>query len=723
MKLKWKVFIVLLAASLLPMAVITIFTQRASRELGESISAQNKQALSETVRREIVSATKNYAIITGKEKSALEFALRLLILEAEKALARPLLQGGTIYFASDFEHSVTAPEDLAPSPTHMRIMEDGHLDPELISTNHPSFFVPSTVARADVRDDITRFTRLSPALKGIADEFGDRIFGIYASLDSGVHLSFPGHGGYPEAHDPRISQWYGQARMGEDGALNWGDPLADATTNQLTFTVSGPFSKPDGSFAGVAAIDVLIPTILRRSEISSQWSNNMQSFLVGADQQHNTWQIKNRPGPFPKAYWVLSQEKESDGIKEGPRESKSRTFRVIEDPNFFKLTQNFKNKHAGSLEMPYQGVDSFWAFAEIFPGLHFVIVAPKSMVMELSEEVGKSFTRFTIGQKKISIAAALIVMLVVAGLALFVSRVNTKNILLIVQGFKRLEQGDFSVRLGVAFNDERDLIVTTFNRIMPRLEEHLRMSRALGVAHEVQQSLLPTGDPTLQGFDIAGTSIYCDETGGDYYDFIHMSEDRLAVVVGDVSGHGVSSALLMATARALVMQRASMPGSAASIIDDVNNQLSLDTYETGNFMTFFYCELKALSHEIRWVRAGHDPALIYKPEIDEFEELKGQGLALGINHTFEYEESQYALNFDQMIVIGTDGIWEMCNEQGEMFGKDRLKMIIRGNSSVTAKEMLALIDDTLRKFRGSAQLEDDVTMVVIKVVPCRRRCD
>ena len=250
---------------------------------------------------------------------------------------------------------------------------------------------------------------------------------------------------------------------------------------------------------------------------------------------------------------------------------------------------------------------------------------------------------------------------------------------------------------------------------MPRLEEHLRMSKALGVAHEVQQSLLPDGDPTLQGFDIAGTSLYCDETGGDYYDFIHMSEDKLAVIVGDVSGHGVSSALLMATARALVMQRASMPGPAASIINDVNKQLSLDTYETGNFMTFFYCELKALSHEIRWVRAGHDPALIYKPESDEFDELKGQGLALGIDYTFEYEESLYALNLDQIIVIGTDGIWEMLNEQGEMFGKDRLKMIIRGNSSMTAKEILALIDDTLRKFRGSAQLEDDVTMVVIKV--------
>ena len=163
------------------------------------------------------------------------------------------------------------------------------------------------------------------------------------------------------------------------------------------------------------------------------------------------------------------------------------------------------------------------------------------------------------------------------------------------------------------------------------------------------------------------------------------------------------------------MLRASMPGPTASIINDVNKHLSLDTYETGNFMTFFYCELSEGSHEICWVRAGHDPALIYSQESDEFDELKGKGLALGLDYTFEYEESQRLLNLNQLILIGTDGIWEMRNDQGEMFGKDRLKEIIRDNSSATAKGMLAVIYDTLGKFRGSAQLEDDVTMVVIKV--------
>ncbi|MCP3890181.1 MAG: SpoIIE family protein phosphatase [Desulfobulbaceae bacterium] len=99
----------------------------------------------------------------------------------------------------------------------------------------------------------------------------------------------------------------------------------------------------------------------------------------------------------------------------------------------------------------------------------------------------------------------------------------------------------------------------------------------MGVAEEVQQSLLPDANPALPGFDIAGTSLYCEETGRDYYDFIDIDDKKLAVVVGDVSGHGISSALLMATARALVIRlRASLPGPNASIINDVNRCLNLD---------------------------------------------------------------------------------------------------------------------------------------------------
>ena len=187
------------------------------------------------------------------------------------------------------------------------------------------------------------------------------------------------------------------------------------------------------------------------------------------------------------------------------------------------------------------------------------------------------------------------------------------------------------------------------------------------------------------------------------------------MVVGDVSGHGVSSALLMATARALVMLRASMPGHAAGIINDVNKHLSLDSHHTGNFMTFFYCELTSVERKVCWVRAGHDPALLYDSNTGEFDELKGYGLALGVDYTFEYDAFNRTLAPGQIVLIGTDGIWEMQNDAGEMFGKERVKEIIRSNTPATAEEIIALITDALNRFRGIKQPEDDVTMVVIKV--------
>ena len=700
MKLRWKYFIVLLVASLVPLATVTWISQKASGKLGESISAQVRQTLTETVSREMVFATENYAMITRQAKASSEFALQVLAKEAERILILSPPIPPKIYFADDFDDYKAAPEDLAPSLTHIKLSKDGQFSPKSISYNHPNFLTAPGVARKDVRTDIDKFTRLIPTLKNIAHEFGDELFWIYASLESGVHISFPGHGGYPDDYDPRVRPWYTRAK--KKGSILWGPPIVDATTRQLTFTVSAPFFKPNGSLAGVAAIDILIPHVLLENEISSQWSGSMHSFMVGSE---------DILGSGEKKLWILSQKKKS-GIVRDPN-----TGLHLPEGNseFYELMRYTKNKKSGYIDMPYKGVDSFWAFATIFSDLYFVIVVPKSVIMGLPEDIVEMFFSYTQGQAAIYVTAVILVLVFVTCIAFFTSRASTKRAMKIVDAFRRLALGDFSVRLNFRLKDERNLMITTFNEIVPKLEEHLRMSTALGVAQEIQQSLLPKDDPTLQGFDISGSSVYCDETGGDYYDFINIDQDRLAVVVGDVSGHGVSSALLMATARALIMLRASMPGQAAEIINDVNKQLSLDSYQTGNFMTFFYCELTWTERKVCWVRAGHDPALLYDSHTGEFDELKGHGLALGVDYTFEYDEFHRTLAPGQTVLIGTDGIWEMHNEVGEMFGKDRVKEIIRNNISATAKEIIAAITDALNKFRGSKQPEDDITMVVIKV--------
>ena len=297
MKLRWKYFIVLLVASLVPMMAVTFASLHASKNLGKSISAQTQKALMQTVRREIVSATENYAMITRRAKSSCDFALHALIREAGIILNLPLPDPTQIYFDSDFEDPKTAPVDLAPSSVHMKILEDGRLLPKMISYKHPNFLVAPGVNREDVSDVISKFTRLSPTLKGIAREMDDSLFWVYVCAESGVHISYPGHGGYPMGYDPRQRPWYVRAK--KRGTLTWGPPIVDATTHQLTFTVSAPFFKPDGSFAGVAAIDVLVPIVLLKNRISSQWSTNMSSFLIG--QSDITEGGK-------KQLWMLSQD-------------------------------------------------------------------------------------------------------------------------------------------------------------------------------------------------------------------------------------------------------------------------------------------------------------------------------------------------------------------------------------------------------------------------------
>ena len=243
--------------------------------------------------------------------------------------------------------------------------------------------------------------------------------------------------------------------------------------------------------------------------------------------------------------------------------------------------------------------------------------------------------------------------------------------------------------------------------------------KALALAGEVQKSLLPQDKPRVQGLDIAGKNVSCDEIGGDYFDFLWRRDSRkgpFSVVVGDISGHGVDSALLMTTARAFLRMRASQPGTISEIISAMNRHLTRDVLETGRFMTLFYMTIDPEEKRIDWVRAGHDPAIIYNPDQDKFEELKGSGVALGVNEAFDYEENfQSGLVNGQIIAIGTDGIWEAVNRDGEMFGKERFRDIIRKNSATGASEIINAVYTELNRFTMGQKSEDDITLVIIKV--------
>jgi len=312
-------------------------------------------------------------------------------------------------------------------------------------------------------------------------------------------------------------------------------------------------------------------------------------------------------------------------------------------------------------------------------------------------------------------------LVMILGMLLFIRWSVISPLLALHRGADRVASGDFGTNVKPRGSNEISALMTSFNNMVDGLRQRDEIQRALEVAKEVQQNLLPHAPPVIAGLDIAGRSVYCDETGGDYFDFIEFERyggKRIDLVIGDVSGHGVSASLLMATARAFLRQRAALPGTTAEIISDVNRQLSKDVADTGSFMTMFYLEIDISGKNLEWVRAGHDPAIFYDPASDSFSELKGSGIALGVDGDFAFAENRRdGLREGQLILLGTDGIWEARNQDGEMFGKDALYAAIRENARLDAAAVLGKILDALNDFQGGAAVEDDITLIVVKCTP------
>ncbi|MGD8991493.1 MAG: PP2C family protein-serine/threonine phosphatase [Desulfobacterales bacterium] len=253
-----------------------------------------------------------------------------------------------------------------------------------------------------------------------------------------------------------------------------------------------------------------------------------------------------------------------------------------------------------------------------------------------------------------------------------------------------------------------------------RERERDQLRHSLELAREIQQKLLPKENPGIAGVDVTAKIIYCDETGGDYYDFIVIkdnSREQLGVVVADVVGHGISSALIMASVRSALRQRLAMPGSISQIITDVNCLVSEDLADSHQFVTLFYLLVDPNKPKLKWVRAGHEPAILYDPMADDFIELQGVGMALGVDQQFRYEENQKKdFSKGSIVVLATDGVWEARNENGQMFGRTAVYDIIRKNSATSADEIVKTIFSQIKKFLKKSKPEDDLTLVVVKIL-------
>jgi len=279
---------------------------------------------------------------------------------------------------------------------------------------------------------------------------------------------------------------------------------------------------------------------------------------------------------------------------------------------------------------------------------------------------------------------------------------------------EKVRQGDLRSKVPVATRDEFGVIAEHTNHMIDGLRHRFELMHSLELAEEVQQNLLPTRNPSVQGYDISGVSMYCDQTGGDYFDYFTLPGDKLGITVADACGHGVGAAMLMTTVRAFLISAVENYQEPALLLNEINRWISRDCAASGNFTTMFFLELDPRTTEVRWVRAGHEPPLHFHRSSGQVTKLEGNSIVLGIDESYRFENQTSSVEQGDVILLGTDGIFETRNRKNTMFGYERVQDIITRHQDQAAAVIQDRIVSEVKTFRGDIDQEDDITLVVIK---------
>ncbi|MGA3244572.1 MAG: SpoIIE family protein phosphatase [Bacteroidota bacterium] len=244
---------------------------------------------------------------------------------------------------------------------------------------------------------------------------------------------------------------------------------------------------------------------------------------------------------------------------------------------------------------------------------------------------------------------------------------------------------------------------------MQRIEEELALART------IQQGLLPKTNPDLEGLDVSGVSIPAMTVGGDYFDYIELGPGKLLVVVGDVSGKGVSAALYMSKIQGMIQVIAPMYENPKEMLIQVNRRI-YESLERKSFITMILALFDMQRKEVSICRAGHNRALIGVNGTLEY--LKGGGIGLGLERgpVFEQELEQVTrpLLPNSIFVFYSDGLTEAMNERKAQFGEETVFDIVKAKRSLTAEQLQHTILTSVEEFRGAEEQNDDLTVVVVK---------
>jgi sigma-B regulation protein RsbU (phosphoserine phosphatase) len=309
------------------------------------------------------------------------------------------------------------------------------------------------------------------------------------------------------------------------------------------------------------------------------------------------------------------------------------------------------------------------------------------------------------------------------------TRTMTRTVDTLYDATERVKAGDFSYRTNfpshdqlTALGDAFDSMTASVERLMQESQERLRLQSELDIAREVQRQLFPQTVPKVPGLDLYGVCKAARSVSGDYYDFLKLDEHRVGLVLGDVSGKGISAALLMAAIQSALRaqfyngsggSQSSTPAqlSTARVVDRLNRQIYANT-PLEKYVTFFFAVYDARTRNLSYTNAGHLAPILFRD--GKIERLRIGGTVVGLFPSPTYEVGEIRLEPHDVLLAYTDGITEPENTYGEEFGESRLLDVARGMMNSSPEVLVTEIYRSVDEWTGSPELQDDMTLLLAR---------
>jgi serine phosphatase RsbU (regulator of sigma subunit) len=344
--------------------------------------------------------------------------------------------------------------------------------------------------------------------------------------------------------------------------------------------------------------------------------------------------------------------------------------------------------------------------------------APSSVTFGIARPIAQSLREIQSASMRsllLGLGVIALAMLAIVPLA----RHMTRDLTTLTSGVERIARGDFSAQVPVRSRDEFGALATAFNQMARDVAHHQQLvvereglQRELELCRRIQTEMLPHASLRLGPTEVKGISIPAREVGGDFFNYFELPGGQIAVLVGDVSGKGISAALLMANIQATLRARLPIASDLTTLASAIDREIDEST-PPGVYATLFLGILDPAERLLRYVNAGHNPQFLIRGDV--IEALPAGGLPVGLYPGQDYVERRVQLADNDLLFFYTDGTVEVENEQGEMFGAEQLERLLRPQRDEGVDALLARIEDSVRRFRGRAEPFDDVTIMALRL--------